>query len=60
MNVVDWAPVQYQMGKLLIALGGPHDLMMFYAESEERATQDIYIGLPQYSLLSSFPGFQEI
>jgi hypothetical protein len=34
---------------------------MFSAESEEpTALQDIYIGLPQESLLSAFPGSQEI
>jgi hypothetical protein len=39
----------------------PHELMMFSSESEGKPTaQDIYIGLPEESLLSGLPGFKEI
>jgi hypothetical protein len=61
MLVVDWALLQDQLGKLVIAMGGPHNLMMFLAKSEEKpAVDDVYIGLPEATLLSSFPGFAEI
>jgi hypothetical protein len=61
MNVADWAPIQDRMGKLQIALGAPHDLMMLSIDVEGRPTaQDIYIGLPQASLLSAFRGFEEV
>ena len=60
MNVVDWAKVQDQIGQLQLAMGGPHDLMMFSAKTDDPMQQDIYIGLPSATLLSAFPGFQQV
>src|ERR1700683_606106 len=60
MNVVEWAKVQDQLGKMQLALGAPHDLMMFSAEAADQINQDIYIGLPSTPLLAVFPGFEQI
>jgi hypothetical protein len=43
------------MGELQIALGAPHDLMMFSTNSGDPMQQDIYIGLPSATLLSASP-----
>jgi hypothetical protein len=52
MNVVDWGAIQDKMDQLQLALGAPHDLMMFSADSDQEANlRDIYVGLPQESLL---------
>jgi hypothetical protein len=60
MNVADWATVQDQIGQLQLAMGAPHDLMMFSAESDDPMQQDIYIGLPSATMLSAFPGFTQV
>jgi hypothetical protein len=61
MNVTEWAKIQDQIGALQMALGAPHDLMMFSINnSEDRSKQDIYIGLPDPVLLAGFPGFDKI
>jgi hypothetical protein len=60
MNVIDWGKVQNQLGQLQLALGAPHDLMMFSAEAADRINQDIYIGLPVAPMLAAFPGFELI
>jgi hypothetical protein len=61
MNLVDRGQIEDKMDRLQFALGAPHDLMMFSAGSDRDANlRDIYIGLPQESMLSSFPGFQVI
>lgn len=60
MNVAEWSKVQDQIGKLQMALGGPHNLMMFSAETGDVSQQDIYIGLPDAKMLSAFPGFEPV
>lgn len=60
MNVTEWAPIQRQIGALQMALGAPHDLMMFSANTDDVTSQDIYIGLPDAKMLAVFPGFERV
>src|SRR5262245_1321669 len=60
MSVDDWGKVQDRVGNLQMALGAPHDLMMFSAESEDPMKQMVYIGVPNAELLANFEGFQQI
>ena len=60
MNVSEWGPVQDLIGELQIKLGEPHDLMMFSVDTSGRLSQDIYIGLPNDTLLRLFPGFEKV
>ena len=61
MSVGDWGKVQDRVGNLQMALGAPHDLMMFSAKSEDPMKQMIYIGVPNAELLANFDeGFQQI
>ena len=55
MSVTEWAKVQDLIGALQISMGAPHDLMMFSAKGSVLGEDDIYIGLPDASLLSAFP-----
>ena len=57
MNVNDWSKVQDQIEALVISLGGPHDLMMLSAPSEDVSKQKIYIGLPRAGYLGGIPWF---
>ncbi len=60
MSVTEWAKVQDLIGALQISMGAPHDLMMFSAKGSVLGEDDIYIGLPDASLLSAFPGFEKV
>lgn len=60
MSVSEWGKVQDQIGALQMSMGGPHDLMMFSADSPDRLMQDIYIGLPDERFFAGFPGFEKI
>jgi hypothetical protein len=58
MAVVDWAPVQDQMGSLQIEFGAPIDLMMLSADSGKSGIETIYLGLPDPKMLDRFHGFE--
>jgi hypothetical protein len=60
MHVSDWSKVQDQIGELQMALGRPHDLMMFSTSTRDFAQKNVYIGLPTATYLAAFPGFEEI
>ena len=60
MSVTEWAKVQDLIGALQISMGAPHDLMMFSAKGSVLGEDDIYIGLPDASLLSAFPSFEKV
>jgi len=60
MNVTQWAAVHEQIDSLQMALGAPHDLMMLGVRTDDRETDDIYIGLPDRKFLPIFPGFVEV
>lgn len=60
MPVEEWSKVQDRIGALHLALNGPHDLMMFSAETDEVGKQDIYLGLPDAITAGPFSGFETI
>lgn len=60
MNVTQWAGVQDAIAALQMTLGAPHDLMMLSADTDDVLQQDIILVLPNKTLLSAFPGFEEI
>lgn len=60
MHRSEWVAVKDRIGALQIALRSPHDLMMFKAKGVPPTDDDIYIGLPDGVLLSTFYGFIKV
>ena len=60
MNVTEWAKVHDRIVALQLSMGAPHDLMMFSTDTDDMASQDIFIGLPDEKLMTAFTGFERI
>jgi hypothetical protein len=52
VNMTQLIKVQDRIGALQLSMWAPHDLMMFKADIDSSMLPDIYIGLPDASLLA--------
>ena|ERR1700730_6443130 len=52
--------LHHTVHELAIVLGRSHEVMLFSRTADDRKGEDVYLGLPDRSLLSRFPGFTEI
>jgi hypothetical protein len=60
MHLSEWTKIQDQVEMMQERMSAPHDLIMFSAKTDDVNQDEIYIGLPDITLLSQFPGFQQI